>query len=87
MKSKQVVRDTYACPLGMHACRHACPTGTHPQACMPPSVNYEMRSMSARYASYWNAFLLHERVRKCGRITSATTVAEEFARIGQHEIS
>ena len=38
----------------MHAPRHA----HTPWACMPPSGYYEMRSMSRRYASYWNAFLL-----------------------------
>ena len=25
----------------------------------PPQRHYDMRSMSGRYASYWNAFLLH----------------------------
>ena len=27
-------------------------------ACIPPARYYEIRSMSGRYASYWNAFLL-----------------------------
>ena len=40
--------------LGMHTPRHA------PQArtpLRPSGVYYEIRSMSGRYASYWNAFL------------------------------
>ena len=40
---------------GMHTPRHACP----PQAWPPGNTRgyYEMRSMSGRYESYWNAFL------------------------------
>ena len=32
--------------------------GVHGRACMPPRFD-EIRSMSGRYASYWNAFLLY----------------------------
>ena len=50
-----------------HPC-HACPlpTAMHaPLPCTPPATHappgyYEMRSMSGRYASYWNALLFHK---------------------------
>ena len=47
-----------------HTPCHVCPPAMHfPLPCMPPATHapryYEMRSMSGRYASYWNAFLLH----------------------------
>ena len=50
-------------PLGMHDPPGYAPPGMHtPRACMfTPGRYYEMRSMSSRYASYWNAFLF----RKC----------------------
>ena len=47
-----------ACMAG----EHVCVTGGHAwrggvcHAC-PPGRYYEIRSMSGRYASYWNAFL------------------------------
>ena len=60
---------------GTHVPGHACPTplgmyapcpGMHApylQSCMSPSHGYyDMRSMSGRYASYWNAFLLLLRI-------------------------
>ena len=45
---------------GMHTPRHAHPPGHAclPWACTPPGGHYEKRSMSGRYTSYWNAFLL-----------------------------
>ena len=47
-----------ACVAGGHAWCGACMAGgmcgTH---AAPPSRYYEIRSMSGRYASYWNAFL------------------------------
>ena len=49
-------------PPPCHACPPPCtPTVTHaprPLPCTFP-VYYDMRSMSGRYKSYWNAFLLH----------------------------
>ena len=39
-------------PPGRHT-----PPGTNPGQVPPPSRYYEIRSMSGRYASYWNAFL------------------------------
>ena len=50
-------RPLWACtpPMGTHAPhRHTCPLGTHAPS---PGRYDEMRSMSGRYASYWNAFL------------------------------
>ena len=49
---------------GGGACRprappcHACPPAMHTPCYVLP-VYYDMRSMSGRYKSYWNAFLLH----------------------------
>ena len=60
-------------PLGMHAPYHAClpcharlpppmpSCHVHPLPCMPPRY-YEMLSMSGRYASYLNAFLLLNKI-------------------------
>ena len=54
-------------PRHAHHPRHAChprhaPLGMHaPQGCMPPTVYYEMCSMSRRHTSYWNAFLFFEK--------------------------
>ena len=42
----------WACMAGGHAWQGTC------MACTPPARYYEIRSMSGRYASYWNAFLL-----------------------------
>ena len=36
----------------------ACMAGGHTWHAHPPGRYYEIRSMSGRYASYWNAFLL-----------------------------
>ena len=33
-------------------------------ACLPSPRYYEIRSMSGRYASYWNAFLFFENVKR-----------------------
>ena len=45
----------HACPPAMHPPRHTCPLPHMPPPChAPPPM---IRSMSARYASYWNAFL------------------------------
>ena len=51
------------CMVGGHVWQGVCMAGgmCGNGACMsctcPPSRHYEIRSMSGRYASYWNAFL------------------------------
>ena len=42
----------------IHAPHHARSPAMHAPPCPHPPGCYEMRSMSGRYASYWNAFLL-----------------------------
>ena len=51
----------HACPPAMHAlpCHTHTPAMYAPCHARPPSY-YEMRSMSGRYTSYWNAFLFIE---------------------------
>ena len=53
-----------ACVAGWHAwqggmhCREVCVAGGHVWHARPSRyMYYEIRSMSGRYASYWNAFL------------------------------
>ena len=56
------------CPRGRGACMAE---GVHGRgACLAGSVHgryYEIWSMSGRYASYWNAFLLLPAARSCGQ--------------------
>ena len=47
------MRATHAPPCA----RTRPPPHTRPLDMHPPSGYYEIRSMSGRYASYWNAFL------------------------------
>ena len=44
----------HAHPLPRHACP---PWQAYPRHAHTPGGYYEMRSMSGRYTSYWNAFL------------------------------
>ena len=45
---------------GVHGCRGACMVAGDVHGCRGACMGYdEIRSMSGRYASYWNAFFFH----------------------------
>ena len=69
-------------PIGMHTPhRHASPQPcTSPCHTRPPRY-YEMRSMSGRYASYWNAFLFISYGWRSCRIMHIATMYEHFIQI------